>query len=264
MTTYRTTGALRVGLLLATSIVVTACAALGAKPPVVSDRPDFTESTPTIDPGHVQVEAGTTYSEEGPVSSTSVGELFTRIGLTGRSELRLVGNSEVYSRLQGATGSWEREDATLGFKFRLLGAADAPPWKPTLSLIAGTTLPTGSAGLRAPHLQPEAKLLASWTLTERLTFSSNANYARVESAEPGYDEYSGSVSFGFTLTQRVGAYAEAFAFFPQGAGGETRKFVNVGTTLLLNPDLQLDARVGAGPSTKTGDFFVGIGVVRRW
>jgi hypothetical protein len=253
---------LRVTALVASALLATGCATLGGKPPLVSDRPDFTESTPTIEPGHVQVEAGSTYSEEGPQASTSVGELFTRVGLVSRVELRLVGNSVVYNRFTGTPGRWGREDATLGAKFRLLDAPERPSLIPALSVIAGASLPTGTPELRSPHAQPEVKLLASWTINDRVSFASNANYARPSDGSGTVDEYSASASFGFTLTERVGAYTEAFGFFPRD--GTSRKFVNVGSTLLLSPDLQLDARVGAGPSTKAGDFFVGIGVVRRW
>lgn len=247
--------------LLASMLLSAGCATLG-RAPVVTDRPDFTESTLTIAPGHVQVEAGSTYSEEGDLASTSVGELFTRIGIASRMELRLVGNSLVYQRLAGAPGRWGREDATLGAKLRLLDAPETPSWTPALSVIVGASLPSGTSELRAPHAQPEVKLLASWSINDRVSFSSNANYARPSDRTGSVDEYSGSASFGFTLTERVGAYTEAFGFFPRQ--GPSRQFFNVGSTLLLSPDLQLDARVGAGPSTKSGDYFVGVGLVRRW
>jgi hypothetical protein len=248
--------------LVASALLSTGCATLGGKPPLVSDRPDFTESTPTIAPGHVQVEAGSTYAEEGPLASTSVGELLTRVGVASRVELRLAGNSVVYSRFTGTPGRWGREDATLGAKLLLLDAPEPPSWTPALSMIVGASLPSGSAELRSPHAQPEVKLLASWTIYDRISFASNANYARRSDGSGSGDEYSASASFGFTLTERVGAFTEAFGFFPRD--GSSRKYVNAGSTLLLSPDLQLDARVGAGPSTKSGDFFVGIGVVRRW
>jgi hypothetical protein len=247
-----------------TALLLAGCATLGGSPPLVSDRPDFTESTPTIAPGHVQVEAGSTYSEEGPLAAVSVGELFTRVGVASRVELRLVGNSVVHNRIAGTPGRWGREDATLGAKFRLLDAPDNPSWAPALSVIAGASLPSGTPELRSPNAQPEVKLLASWSISDRISFASNANYARFHDGDRNIDEYSGSASFGFTLTERVGAYTETFAFFPQDGSGSSRKFVNVGSTLLLSPDLQLDARIGAGPSTKSGDFFVGVGVVRRW
>ncbi|MBL0171738.1 MAG: hypothetical protein IPP90_13635 [Gemmatimonadaceae bacterium] len=39
---------------------LSACATMGTREPLISDRPDFTESPVTIEPRHVQVELGTT------------------------------------------------------------------------------------------------------------------------------------------------------------------------------------------------------------
>ncbi len=255
---------LRLTFLCATGICVAgACTTLGGKPPLVSDRPDFTESTQLIAPGHVQVESGITQSSEDDVRTVSVGEVFTRIGLADRLELRVVPNSYSVVSFDAGPTLRGREDPTLGVKIGLLDPTEMPSWRPALSLIAGTSIPLGSARFRAPHLQPEAKLLASWTINDRVSFASNVNYARPVFADRGVDEYSASASFGFVLTERVGVYTEAFGFSLQN-GSNTRKFANVGSTLLLSPDLQLDARVGVGPSTKAGDYFFGVGVVRRW
>ena len=108
------------------------------------------------------------------------------------------------------------------------------------------------------------KLLAAWVIDKRVALTSNVNYARAYTGTRSIDEYSASASFGFTLTERVGAFAEMFAFAPRDGSGQLRKFANSGMSLRLSPDLQVDARVGAGSSAKTGDHFVGVGVVRRW
>ena len=251
---------LPLALLLATG----ACTTLGGKPPLVSDRPDFTESTQLIAPGHVQVEAGSTQSKEAGTRAVSVGELFVRVGLADKLELRVVPSSYTTVYPNGFASVSGREDPTLGVKIGFLDAPEQRSWRPALSLIAGSALPLGSREFRAPHLQPEAKLLASWSINDRVSFASNLNYARPFDGLRSIDEYSASASFGFVITERVGVYTEAFGFAPQDGSNDLRKFANVGGTLLLSPDLQLDARVGMGPSTKTGDYFFGLGVVRRW
>ncbi len=247
-------------LLLATG----ACTTVGGRPALVSDRPDFTESTSLIAPGHVQVEAGVTVTEEGRASELSLGEVFARIGLAKRLELRLVPNSYAIQYPDGFSTVQGREDPTLGVKVGFLDAPEAPSWRPALSLIAGTTVPVGSREFRSPHLQPEAKLLASWAINDRVSFASNLNYERPFDGARSIDVYAASASFGFVITERVGVYTEVYGFAPQDGLDRTAKFANVGSTLLLSPDLQLDARVGIGPSTKTGDYFFGVGVVRRW
>jgi len=247
------------------ALLLTACTTLGGREPLVSDRPDFTESSTLIAPGRVQVESGITISEEADQRDISYGEVFGRIGLTDRLELRVVPNSYTTVKAPGGAASVSgREDPVLGVKIGLLGASESPSLRPQLALIAGTSLPLGSREFRAPHLQPEAKLLASWPLNDRVSFASNLNYSRPHDGLRSYDEYSASGSFAFTLTERVGFYTEGYAFAPQDGSDMLRKYANAGSTLLLSPDLQLDARVGIGPSTKRGDYFFGVGVVRRW
>ena len=262
--THRTTLHHRAPLPLVAIVIMTACVSLGTHPPVAADRPDFSEGTEHIAPGHWQVEAGATYAQEGDVTSVNVGELLTRVGLTPRLELRFVGNSVVHTRVGHGPWRWDREDALLGFKFGILDASEHPSWTPAFSIIVGSSLPSGTRDLQAPHAQPEVKLLAAWVIDKRVTLTSNVNYARAYTGTRSIDEYSTSASFGFTLTERVGAFAEMFAFAPRDGSGQLRKFANSGMSFRLSPDLQLDARIGAGPSTKTGDHFVGVGVVRRW
>src|SRR5688500_373298 len=60
----------------------------GPRTPLVTDRPDFTESAVTV-PGGVQVEAGATYAGEAGADGTTVGEVLVRAALTPRAELRV-------------------------------------------------------------------------------------------------------------------------------------------------------------------------------
>lgn len=250
--------------MLLSAALLSGCVTLGTKEPLISDRPDFTESAALIAPGHVQVESGVTRASESNVDEVSIGEVFGRIGLTDRLELRVVPNSYSVVLADRTPSVSGRVDPVLGVKVKFLDGTETPSLRPAISLIAGTSLPIGSTEFRAPHLQPEAKLLLAWPINDRVSFSSNLNYARPHDGLRSFDEYSASGSFGFVITERVGFYTEGFAFAPQDGSDALRKYFNVGSTLLLSPDLQLDGRVGIGPSTRTGDYFVGIGVVRRW
>ncbi len=87
----------------------------------MADRPDFTESTLTIAPGHVQVEGGFTFSRFGDEESQSFGEILVRIGTGERVETRLGIGS--YSRIDpgfaGADTISGYEDPFVGIKVRL-------------------------------------------------------------------------------------------------------------------------------------------------
>jgi hypothetical protein len=235
---------------------------MGTRDALVSDRPDFTESASTIAAHHVQVEGGQTTSREGDTRSNAVGEVLVRAGLGKRVELRAAGNSWVRENTGGIVTSG-REDASLGFKFAIADGPDAPSWRPALALITATSIPSGTNAFRSTRAQPEMKAIAAWTLSSRVGFASNLNVARPFDGVRSFTEYSGSGSFAFALTERVGSYAEAFAFAPQDGSGTVNKYVNGGLTFLFSPDVQLDVRGGVGPSARARDYFAGVGLVVR-
>ncbi len=88
---------------------------------IVTDRPDFTESTSTIPQGHFQVEGGYTFTRQGDEESSSLGELLVRIGTGERVEARLgIGSySQVDPGVPGSSTLSGYEDPFLGIKVRL-------------------------------------------------------------------------------------------------------------------------------------------------
>lgn len=242
------------------ALFLSACASMQTRDALVSDRPDFTESTQTIAPQHVQLESGQTLSREGSTRSNAMGEVLIRAGLRSHVELRLSGNSFVRENTAGVINSG-RQDASVGFKVKVTDGPDAPSWKPAFSFIAHTTVPSGSTAFRSTRAQPEVKLLGSWTLTDRLGFASNINIGRPFDGVRSFTEYAGSGSFAYAVSERVGAYTEAFAFAPQDGSKTVQKYINGGFTFLFSPDVQLDVRGGVGPSAKSRDYFAGIGLV---
>lgn len=244
-----------------------ACAPSAARPasvtPLVTDRPDFTESPSVVGPRRAQVEAGNTYGRTGDVVANTLGETLLRVGVTERSELRVALSSWTRAVPGSGVGApvsgWE--DANLGAKFSLV--ADARGAVPATSLIVGTSVPVGSHAFRRAAAEPEAKLLLAWTMGEQWSLSSNLNYALLANPAGGrVAEPSASLSVGRSLTDRLGSYLETYAFRP--VGGDGTQFVNAGMTLLLSDDLQLDARAGSGVGANRRDYFVGLGVARRW
>lgn len=164
-------------------LALTACATAAptteSRPALISDRPDFTEATAIVPAKMVQAEVGYTVAREGSLQSATVGEVLVRAGLTPKAELRVAANSWVREREPDAdVVTSGREDASLGFKLNLVEGTEGPSWRPELSVIAHTTIPTGSAAFRSSRLQPELKVLTAWTLSERVAFSSNVNIGR--------------------------------------------------------------------------------------
>lgn len=232
----------------------------GEPPPLVGDRPDFTESASVVP--LLQIETGYTFEEAGGTELHTVGELLLRLPVASRVELRIGVPSWAAERGDAAP---ERRsgltDASAGLKLALRspgrGTGD-----PAVALLAGATVPTGDE-FGSAGLHPRARLAAALDLSERLSLAANAGAASARGAGDGrHAEISGSVSLGVGLTGSVGAYLESYVVAPTGSEPAT-SVVNGGLTWLAGPGFQLDARIGAGLSGPSPDLLLGTGVVWR-
>jgi hypothetical protein len=247
------------------SLATLGCASAEAlREPLVSDRPDYTESTVTVRPGVVQLEGGHTFERVTSEKTNTTGELLLRIGIAQRAELRIEPGSYTKITSPGAEASgWE--DGALGTKLRLYARPnDTPSFVPDISLVAATSLPTGGRVFRQRRLQPEAKLANAWTITDKVDLSTNLVVSRPVDENGRYTELAASASFGFDLTPRLGAFAEVFGFAPQRDNVGRTHYVDTGFTFGLTPNFQLDARGGVGLNGAAPDYFIGFGLVRRW
>lgn len=231
---------------------------------LVTDRPDFTESTQIVPLGYTQVEIGGTASRDGDVRNVAIGEALVRVGLAPRAEFRLTLPSFVTERSAGMSASGS-DDAGLGVKVALHAGPETPgSLEPSVSLLVGTSLPTGSELFGSRRALPALKFLTSWTITDRLGFASNVNWAHAEDAGAPHNEWSGSGSFAFAFSERVGGYAEYFLFGERASVWQRRDYLNGGVTFLLNDALQLDARAGTRVDRAGDGVFFGLGVSRRF
>lgn len=232
--------------------------------PLVSDRPDFTESAETIAPGRVQVEAGITRQESGEEEALSVGEILVRIGLGERLEARLGVGS--WTRLDLPGGRLDGyEDPSLGLKVRLASAPEGGPrGLPAAALLVGTSVPVGSAELTTDEWEPEAILSLAWTFTDRLSLGANLGVAFPSADGDRFEQLVASAALGIAATGRLGVFVEAFGYSEEEPGGEATQYVDGGVTFSITDDLQLDARVGFGLNDPSPERFVGVGAAVRW
>ena len=231
---------------------------------IVTDRPDYTESVETVPAGKIQIEGGYTYTQSDRHSaSQSFGEALIRVSSGRNSELRIGLNS--YDVNHGPEGSNHGlEDADIGVKIRLTEGKQYTGLRhPAVSVIALTSLPTGTGSERGRDLQPTVKLCLGFDLTQRLGLGVNANYSYISDDTGHYSQFNPSASFGYTLTDRVGSYFEYYGFYPEGQRPKTHYF-DTGLTYLINNDTQLDVRIGAGLNGASDDFFIGTGGAVRF
>ncbi|GJQ30575.1 MAG: hypothetical protein HBSAPP03_24590 [Phycisphaerae bacterium] len=225
--------------------------------PLVSDRPDFTESTGTIAAGRVQIEGGLTAAWGDHARTIAGPELLVRLGLGDRLELRLAPPGLAHD---GDDTGWT--DANVGFKLRL--STDGPrglAW----SMIGQLAIPSGDATFGAESPEPEIKVLWSFDLNDRVSLAGNVNCAARSDTDGGlFVEPSVSLSLGVAISDRLGVFAEGFAFYPIGGGEAAAWYLNAGATYALTPDLQLDARIGTGLGGPADELFAGLGIAVRY
>ena len=122
------------------------------------DRPGFGESTDTLAPGFLQLEAGFLAEAHalvgGPVRNISVPQPLLRIGLTRRLEIRL--EADGFNRESDASGAARElhhggSDMSVGAKVRLLPEG---PRRPAVSLLASVSLPVGSSYFSSGGIDP--------------------------------------------------------------------------------------------------------------
>jgi hypothetical protein len=248
-------------VLLAAVAVGPAVAGQGAAP-LVSDRPDFTESAETIAAGRVQVEGGASRTSSEAGDETALGELLARIGLTDRLELRLEpGSFEIVD----APGGGEVEglgDASVGVKVRLprIAAAGAP----LAALIVDAELPTGAERVGEEGMRPGAVLALAWELRDGLGLGANLGWRRARADGERFDQASGSLALGWEAAPRTGVFLEWFGFSRDAPGGDPLHHLDGGFTFAVTPDLQLDLYGGVGLGGDAPEHFVGAGFAARF
>ncbi len=230
-------------------------------PPLVTDRPDFTESAVTVPRGDVQLESGYTFTRAEDLNEHSLGEILLRIGVASRLEARLGLESHTWVEAPGEDPSGF-EDPTLGLKVVLSEETEAGGI--AAALLAGTTVPVGDGDLGEDEWQPEVTLALSRGVADGLALGGNVGYAYASEDGQRFDQGSASLALGMELAERWASYVEAFAIFPSASSGDDEAIVNGGLTFLVHPLFQLDARAGVGLTDPAPDFFLGVGLARRW
>lgn len=247
--------------------------------PIVTDRPDFTESALSVPWGHMQLEGGYTYianDEDGLRTGEHVfPEFLLRTGIVEDFEFRLgwTGWSLTESLFTEENDAGRRvrvkdhddgaTDMSVGFKVHLL---EQQGLVPEFGVIGEMSLPTGSrsTGKSAGDVEPGAKLLWSYDLSEDLALSGNFNFAVPSSDSGRFFQSAASVSLSYGLTDRLGVYTEYFGFYPNDRGGDCAHYANGGFTFLVTDNFQLDIRSGVGLNEEADDCFVGAGFAIRF
>ena len=253
-------GARRVAkaLLLGAAVLAGAGGASAQAPELVTDRPDQTESATVVPRGLLQVETGYLFTRDGGMDGHAAPGTLLRVGLGGRTELRLG-----HAGIVGGEGRRGAGDSGLGAKVNLIPRADG--WRPELALLGGLSLPTGSHGFSSGGTDPSFLVAFAHELRPGLSLGYNAGSAWQSSADrPHRDAFIVySLALGVSLTDRLGLFLELFGDRQVTGAVATSASVDSGLTLLLTDTLQLDVSAGRRLLGPTDDLFVGTGLSFR-
>lgn len=242
--------------------VVAPAAAAAAPAPLVTDRPDVTESAVVIPGKTVQIETGYSFSDndEAGVTTRAAGFPVTllRVGLDGKVELRFEWPGLLGERVETGGTVLETSGAgmpALGAKIRL---------RSDLALLVDATVPAGSRAFRSDRIEPQMRLAGARGLTDRLGLGWNAgvvSYTSDDLHTHAAGRY--SVSLGWSVADRTGVFFEAFGRVPLAGPDPTTASFDTGVTFQTSGNVQLDASIGRGLSDHADDWFVGAGISFR-
>jgi hypothetical protein len=241
-------------------------AAAQGVPPLVTDRPDQTESPVVVPRGMVQFEAGGLYevANAGAGRVTSVASLLVRAGLFGRVELRLGFLGWQRATSTGADPRAGLGDLSVGTK---VGLRDGDGLDPAVAVLASAVVPVGHRDFRAAGVDPELRVALAHELGGAFSLGYNVGGAWVTTAGGGTE--SSHVEGLYTLTVgrsfggRLGAFVEVFGNVAPSDAHPSSHAIDGGLTLGLRPNVQLDAAVGVGLDAASPDWFLGFGIAVR-
>ncbi|MFQ5511197.1 MAG: transporter [Candidatus Krumholzibacteriia bacterium] len=234
--------------------------------PLVTDRPDITESSTVVGAGRFQVETSVQVQrfEAGPFEATTWSTpTLLRVGVTGRLELRLETDafSSVNAEVMGGDRSSGYAPIALGAKYHLSAAGDGA--RPSLGVLAHVEVPSGSGAFKMEDTAGTVVLAADWELTGTVSLGLNGGVDIFE--EPGGDTRTGglfSAAVGYGLAGKTGSFLE-IAVADIGLGDRS-VILDGGITHRFRPGAQIDVAVGGGLTRQTEpDVFVTLGFSLR-
>ncbi len=115
--------------------------------PMITDRPDQTESSVTVSPGAMQLEIGWTYTRDDETGferrSHALPQALVRVGVVPRLEARFGFAGWIRDEVTGAAPPVTSEgigDLDLGFKYQIV---DGGGTSPDVAVLTAVSIPTG-------------------------------------------------------------------------------------------------------------------------
>ncbi|MCS0633540.1 transporter [Telluria mixta] len=239
------------------------------------DRPDVAESSQVVGAHRVQLEAGLQWDRQRDPDAhvrTLTMPTMLRIGLSPTLELRLETEGRTIAHASNPdTGvhtvdaGWAESAASVKWH-----VVDQDGMRPSVGLIAGVALPTGSRALRGTGFRPSLMLPADWDLGHDWSLSVMPGVGRDSDegnsgAGAHYTYGVFAAALGKAFSERLRGFVEVAApRIARAAHGGTQAVADAGVSWLVNRDCMLDAMVVHGLNRNTPDLSLAFGIsVRR-
>jgi hypothetical protein len=221
-------------------------------PEIVTDRPDITEAAIVIPKRSLQFENGFMWSSGREGKFFDVAETLVRYGLAPRTELRIVVPNYLRS-LSGQQLGTGFDDIALGIKQQigpLRGGFE-------LSVIAGTTLPTGASRISSHGYDPFVKF--PWAKELKAGWSIGGMQSIFWQTEDGQRNGVWEPTFYLEkeLTKPWDAFVEYAGDFAQRGG--PKEIAHFGSAYRVTERHQVDFHFGVGLSAAAPDRFFAFG-----
>jgi hypothetical protein len=237
---------------------------------IVTDRPDFVESSAVVGRGHLQLETGLQWAREREgalrVHERSTPTLL-RAGLGDTLELRLESDGLLWRSERDPDGTRQTSrgsnDVAVGLKWHQLDG-DAERGRPSVAWLLHAELPTGSAGLRGHGVRPSLRVTGEWELPAGWSLGVMPGIG-VDSDDNGRRHAYGvlAASLGRDFTPQWHGFVELAAQRLAGARlGGNLVTLDTGLAWQPLPWLQLDAALfkGVGPAAHQLEGGLGVSV----
>lgn len=233
------------------------------KSEIVTDRPDQTEAPSLVPRGGIQVELGTVIEndaiENTKVTNYTYATALVKYGINENFELRLISeylgqrvkfNESNINKVNGAS------PLALGVKIKI---GDEKKFWPQAAFIGHINLKTGSSEFAPDYTAADFRFTFAHTLSEK--FSLSYNLGAEWNGETPEAAFLYTLSVGYAITDKLGAYIESYSFFPEGSKADHR--MDAGITFKITPVVQWDASAGLGLNDIAPDSFISTGISFR-
>lgn len=237
-----------------------------AQETVSADRPGLDFSPVTVSPGFIQLEVGlpTLSLETATNGDTWLFQtpVLARVGLTGRLEVR-AGLSPYNSLSTPRSGDSDAEtktgagDLEVGAKVRLTNENSSV----AIVAIPSLFLPTGSGEFAGGAVGYLLNTVVGFSLADAVGVAVTGGLYDLPDGDDRSTSGLAAVTVARSLSSVVGLFAET-GLFP-GPGRDPSQ-LGGGVTLLLSPNVQLDASVSGGLNEATPDWQFGSGIAFRF